>query len=97
MTDVALRGAALEASEVPSRTAVLQRLRLRDAMFRTLTRSAALMVLLLLGGVILSLIIGSGHRALHAAAHRAPDRVRPWLPQSPTKGSTPGADAATAS
>ena len=59
MTDVAWRGAALEASEVPSRTAVLQRLRLRDAMFRTLTRSAALMVLLLLGGVILSLIIGS--------------------------------------
>jgi len=59
VTDVAWRGAALEASEVPSRTAVLQRLRLRDAMFRTLTRSAALMVLLLLGGVILSLIIGS--------------------------------------
>jgi phosphate transport system permease protein len=59
VTDVAWRDAALEASAGPSRLRVLRRLRLVDALFRTLTRSAALMVLLLLGGVILSLIIGS--------------------------------------
>jgi phosphate transport system permease protein len=59
VTDVALRGAALEASEVPSRAKTLRRLRLGDAVFRSLTRSAALLVLLLLGGVILSLIVGS--------------------------------------
>jgi phosphate transport system permease protein len=59
VTDIALRSPALETSEVPSRARVLQRLRLSDLIFRILTRSAALMVLLLLGGVILSLIMGS--------------------------------------
>ena len=59
VTDVVWQDAALEASAVPSRAGVLRRLRLGDALFRTLTRAAALMVLLLLGGVILSLIVGS--------------------------------------
>jgi len=59
VTDVALSGAALEASEVPSRAKVLWRLRLGDLVFRTFTRSAALLVLLLLGGVILSLVLGA--------------------------------------
>ena len=43
----------------PSRSKVLQRLRLADALFRTLTRTAAVAVLILLGGVIVSLVIGS--------------------------------------
>ena len=59
MTDFALRGAAIEAEAAPSRARVLRRLRLGDAVFRVLTRSAALAVLVLLGGVILSLISGS--------------------------------------
>jgi len=43
----------------PSRTRVLDRLRLGDAVFRNLTRAAAIGVLLLLSGVIVSLIQGS--------------------------------------
>jgi phosphate transport system permease protein len=42
-----------------TRSKVLDRLRLGDAMFRNLTRSAAIFVLLLLSGVIFSLIEGS--------------------------------------
>jgi phosphate transport system permease protein len=42
-----------------SRAAVLRRLRVGDAVFRVLTRSGALAVLALLGGVIFSLIVGA--------------------------------------
>src|SRR5436309_15410084 len=59
VTDMALRGAAMVASEVPSRAKVLRRLRFGDAVFRILTRTAAIAVLLLLGGVIVSLVHGS--------------------------------------
>jgi phosphate transport system permease protein len=59
VTDIALRGAAMDAAEVPSRAKVLQRLRLGDLVFRTLTRTAAVAVLVLLGGVIFSLVVGS--------------------------------------
>jgi phosphate transport system permease protein len=43
----------------PSRAKVLRRLRATDNVFHLLTRVAALAVLLLLGGVIVSLVIGS--------------------------------------
>ena len=46
-------------SEVPTRAKMLDRLRLRDAIFHQLTRAAAAGVLILLGAVIISLIIGS--------------------------------------
>jgi phosphate transport system permease protein len=59
VTDIALRGAAIEAADAPSRAKVLQRLRFGDAVFRTLTRVAAYTVLVLLGGVIFSLVSGS--------------------------------------
>jgi phosphate transport system permease protein len=59
VSDIALQRVAIEPSEVPSRAAVLRRLRLGDAVFRILTRSAALTVLALLGGVILALVIGA--------------------------------------
>ena len=59
MTDIALRGAEMAATEVPSRAKVLQRLRLSDAIFHGVTRTAAIAVLLLLGGVIFSLVAGS--------------------------------------
>jgi phosphate transport system permease protein len=49
----------LRVSEAPSRAKVLDRLRRGDGIFRILTRSAALGVLVILGGVIVSLIIGS--------------------------------------
>ena len=42
-----------------SRAAVLRRLRLSDAVFRILTRSAAIAVLALLGGVIVALLAGA--------------------------------------
>src|SRR5581483_334731 len=59
VTDIALQRASLAVPQAPSRAKVLQRLRLGDAVFRVLTRSAALAVLLLLGGVIFSLILGA--------------------------------------
>src|SRR5438105_5021079 len=60
VTDIALRSAAIEAAEeAPSRAKVLQRLRLGDAIFRSLTLSAAITVLVLLSGVIFSLVVGS--------------------------------------
>ena len=59
MSEVALSGTALPADAISSRAAVTQRLRISDSIFRYLTRSAALFVLAILSGVILSLIIGS--------------------------------------
>jgi phosphate transport system permease protein len=59
VVDVALNGAAGAMSAVPTRAKMLDRLRLRDAIFYQLTRAAAVGVLILLGAVIVSLIIGS--------------------------------------
>jgi phosphate transport system permease protein len=57
VVDVALQGNAVE---VPSsRARALDRLRLGDSVFRVLTRAAAIAVLLILGGVMLSLFIGA--------------------------------------
>jgi len=55
LADVALAGQPA----IPARGEVLRGLQLRDAVFRHLTRAAAIGVLLLLGGVIVSLIDGS--------------------------------------
>ncbi|HEY5305323.1 MAG TPA: phosphate ABC transporter permease subunit PstC [Pseudolabrys sp.] len=59
MVDVALQGEGLVDAEVLDRSRVLQRLRLRDATFRYLTRAAAITVLIILSGIIVSLIHGS--------------------------------------
>jgi len=59
LTNFAEHGTPLGVGGTPSRSKVLQRLRLADALFRTLTRIAAVAVLILLGGVIVSLVIGS--------------------------------------
>jgi phosphate transport system permease protein len=59
VVDVALQGSALEAGEKLTRARALDRLRLGDAIYRVLTRVAAIGVLLLLGGVIVALIDGS--------------------------------------
>jgi phosphate transport system permease protein len=59
VVDVALQDQTLMAAEAVTRAKVLDRFRLGDTTFRHLTRAAALGVLLLLSGVILSLIIGS--------------------------------------
>ena len=56
---VALNDTILRAGEAASRAAVLKRLRMSDTAFRLLTRSAVLVVLALLSGVILALFIGS--------------------------------------
>jgi len=47
------------AAEERARAGVLARLRLGDAAFRLLTRAAAMAVLAILGGVIVSLLIGA--------------------------------------
>jgi phosphate transport system permease protein len=59
VVDVALQGGALAGVQQLDRRKILQRLRMRDAAFRYLTRGAALAVLIILGGIIISLIHGS--------------------------------------
>src|SRR5262247_3940128 len=59
VVDVALQGDVVEAYDVAARAKALGRLRSVDFIFRVLTRAAALGVLVLLGGVIISLIDGS--------------------------------------
>jgi phosphate transport system permease protein len=59
VSEVALKDTDLSAREASSRAAVLKRLRTNDMVFRIFTRSAALAVLLILSGVLLSLVIGS--------------------------------------
>src|SRR5499427_9311406 len=59
VVDVALQGSGVSALDNLDRAKVLQRLRLSDAVFRHLTRAAALAVLIILGGIIVSLIWGS--------------------------------------
>ena len=59
MADLALQSGALQHSEASSRSRALSRLKLGDTAFRHLTRAAAMFVLLLLSGIIVSLVIGS--------------------------------------
>jgi phosphate transport system permease protein len=59
VVDTALKGDAVPAGAIVSRARALGRLRLGDLAFRHLTRAAAVGVLLVLGGVIVSLISGS--------------------------------------
>ena len=59
MVDVALQGTGISAVDQVDRARVLQRLRLGDVAFRHITRAAALAVLIILGGIIVSLVWGS--------------------------------------
>jgi phosphate transport system permease protein len=59
VVDIALQAAAVAQSVAVSRAKVLSKLRLTDAAFRHLTRAAAITVLIILGGTIVSLIEGS--------------------------------------
>jgi phosphate transport system permease protein len=59
VADMALQGGVIQASEATSRSKVLARLQLGDAIFRNLTRAAAILVLVILSGVIFSLVAGS--------------------------------------
>jgi phosphate transport system permease protein len=54
-----LQGGAIAGAERADRSRVLQRLRTRDVGFRHLTRAAALAVLVILSGIIISLVYGS--------------------------------------
>jgi phosphate transport system permease protein len=59
VSDIALHQFQAPAPDTSARAAVLRRLRVSDTVFRILTRSAALTVLGLLGGVIAALTIGA--------------------------------------
>ena len=59
MADFALQAGAMSAGETADRSRVMAKLRLGDIAFRGLTKSAAIFVLLLLSGVIISLVIGA--------------------------------------
>jgi phosphate transport system permease protein len=63
VADIALQGSTISQPVAASRSKVLTKLRLTDAAFRHLTRAAAVMVLVILGGVIIALIEG-GYPAL---------------------------------
>jgi phosphate transport system permease protein len=56
---IALQGATDVSSPQVERAKVLQRLRFSDIAFRHLTRAAALAVLIILGGIMVSLLLGS--------------------------------------
>ena len=59
MVDVALQGGAMDMAQQVDRARVLQRLRQSDAIFRGLTRTAAIAVLVILSGIIVSLVYGA--------------------------------------
>jgi phosphate transport system permease protein len=59
VVDVAFDSGTLQVTQAPDRAKTLQRLRLSDVVFRHLTRLAAVIVLVILGGIIISLIHGS--------------------------------------
>jgi phosphate transport system permease protein len=59
VVDVALQGGAIQVDAIAARAKALNRLRLNDFIFKALTRASAIGVLVILGGVILSLISGS--------------------------------------
>ncbi len=59
VVDVALQGGTMALVDQVDRARVLRRLRLGDVTFRNLTRAAAIAVLLILGGIIVSLIHGA--------------------------------------
>ena len=59
MVDVALQGGTISVADQVDRAKILGRLRLGDAAFRHLTRAAAVTVLIILGGIIVSLVHGS--------------------------------------
>jgi phosphate transport system permease protein len=59
VVDVALHSTGSTTVSQVDRAKVMQHLRLNDAAFRHLTRAAALLVLIILGGIIVSLIWGS--------------------------------------
>jgi phosphate transport system permease protein len=59
VVDVALQGGAVETAQQVDRRKVLQKLRASDLFFRFLTRAAAIAVLVILTGIIISLVYGS--------------------------------------
>jgi phosphate transport system permease protein len=59
VVDMAMQGEGVREAAAISRSKVLARLRLSDNIFRYLTRATAYGVLLLLGGVIFSLVVGA--------------------------------------
>src|SRR5437762_14319941 len=59
VVDVALQSGCAVTRKVQSRAQVLDRLRIGDVAFRNITRLAAIAVLVILGGVIVSLVIGA--------------------------------------
>ena len=69
MVDVAFEGSGISIDEQVDRAKVLGRLRLGDVAFRNLTRFAAITVLIILGGIIVSLVYGSWP-ALHTFGPR---------------------------
>jgi phosphate transport system permease protein len=59
VVDVAWQGTGVNQQDVARRAKVLDKLRLGDVIFHQITRAAAVFVLVVLGGVIVSLLIGA--------------------------------------
>ena len=76
VVDVALQGGRAEAGDVVSRAKILDRLRLGDTIFKNLTRGAAIVVLVILGGVIVALMSGKSYFSPAVARVMLDDYVR---------------------
>jgi phosphate transport system permease protein len=59
VVEAAWEGTDLEAQDIAERARVLNRLRIGDIVFHQLTKGSAILVLVVLGGVILSLFLGA--------------------------------------
>ena len=59
MTEIALHGSAVESADPYDRTRALNAFRFGDRAFYWTTRISAMLVLMLLGGIIISLVVGS--------------------------------------
>ena len=59
MAEAAWEGTHLEAQDIAERARVLNKLRIGDIVFHQLTKGSAILVLVVLGGVILSLFLGA--------------------------------------
>ncbi len=87
MSDIALQAQAVSAAPVTDRAQALKQFAFSDKTFYWLTRASAISVLLLLGGIILSLIIGAWPAIQHfGLSFLGTQRWAPQLEPAPILG-----------
>ena len=87
VSDMALQGSAVSEAPVADRARALKQFALSDGAFYWLTRASAICVLLLLGGIIVSLIVGAWPAIQHfGLSFLATQRWAPQLEPAPILG-----------